>query len=283
MKSFLASIGITDERQLELLKILQETRGENDRSEQINAFIESLQFSEHNATAMSDFLNFEGPVSKLREHLIGTMKRKTWVGQTARQAFHDLETIVSHTEALEINLPVVVNTSMVYNFQHFSGLVFQFVAANTRKRKRGGVDILAAGGRYDKLINSFRRAAAEATHPSPGAVGVSIAIEKIVASVLEDQDSVIPCAYNVLICSAGHNPMHAERMRIARDLWKAKIKATISYETMPLEELQESCKEGGIQYMVVLKEQEPGSVRVNIRMKVSFTGDLVPDSLLYLH
>ena len=283
MKSFLASIGITDERQLELLKILQETRGENDRSEQINAFIESLQFSEHNATALSDFLNFEGPVSKLREHLIGTMKRKTWVGQTARQAFHDLETIVSHTEALEINLPVVVNTSMVYNFQHFSGLVFQFVAANTRKRKRGGVDIIAAGGRYDKLINSFRRAAAEATHPSPGAVGVSIAIEKIVASVLDDQDSVIPCAYNVLVCSAGHNPMHAERMRIARDLWKAKIKATISYETMPLEELQESCKEGGIQYMVVLKEQEPGSVRVSIRMKVSLTGDLVPDSLLYPH
>ena len=77
--------------------------------------------------------------------------------------------------------------------------------------------------------------------------------------------------------------MHAERMRIARDLWKAKIKATISYETMPLEELQESCKEGGIQYMVVLKEQEPGTVRVSIRMKVSLTGDLVPDSLLYPH
>ena len=197
MKSFLASISITDERQLELLKILQETRGEKDRGEQINAFIESLQISEHNATALLDFLNFEGPVSNLREHLIGRMKPKTWVWQTARQALYDLQTIVSHTEALEINLPVVVNTSMVYNFQHFSGLVFQFVAANTRKRKRGGVDILAAGGRYDKLINIFRVAAAEATHPLPGAVGVSIAIEKIVASVLEDPHSVIPCTYNV--------------------------------------------------------------------------------------
>ena len=268
MKSFLASVTITDERQLELLKILQDTRGEKDRGEQINAFIESLQISEHNATALSDFLNFEGPVSKLREHLIGTMEQKTWVWQTARQALHDLETIVSHTEVLEINLPVVVNTSMVYNFQHFSGLVFQFVAANTRKRKRGGVDILAAGGRYDKLINSFRHAA-EVTHPSPGAVGVSIAVEKIVTSVLEDLNSVIPCACNVLVCSAGHNPMYAERMRIARDLWKAKIRATISYETMPLEELQEFCKEGRIQHMVVLKEREPGSVRVSVR--TSFT------------
>ncbi|KAJ7390568.1 Eukaryotic translation initiation factor 2 alpha kinase 4 [Desmophyllum pertusum] len=56
--------------------------------------------------------------------------------------------------------------------------------------------------------------------------------------------------------------MQAERMCIARDLWKAGIKATICYDSIPLEELQEFCKQGGIQHMVVLKEQETGSVRV---------------------
>lgn len=263
MKSFLTSVGVSDERQSELLTILQEFRGEKERNDQINAFIESLQISEHTATALCDFLHFEGPVNKLREHLIGTMKRKSLVGQTARQSFHDLETITSHAETFGITLPVVVNTSMVYNFQHFSGLIFQFVAANKRKRKRGGVDILAAGGRYDQLISHFRRGA-EASLPSPGGVGVSIAIEKIVAAVLEDQNALVPCAYDVFVCSAGHNPMQPERMRIARDLWKADIKATISYGTIPLEELQEFCKQEGIQHMVVLKEQEPGSVRVSL-------------------
>ena len=262
MKSFLTSIGVSDERQSELVSILQEIRGEKERNDQINAYIESLQMSEHTASALCDFLNFEGPVNKLREHLIGTMKRKSWVGQTARQSFHDLETIISHAETFGITLPIVVNTSVVYNFHQFSGLIFQFVAANKRKRKRGGVDILAAGGRYDKLINQFRRGE-EATHPSPGGVGVSIAIEKIVASV-EDHDALVPCAYDVFVCSAGHNPMQGERMRIARDLWNAGIKATISYDKMPLEELQEFCKQGGIQHMVVLKEQEPGSVRVGL-------------------
>lgn len=160
---------------------------------------------------------------------------------------------------------MVVDTSMVYNFNHFSGLIFQFVAANKRKRKRGGVDILAAGGRYDKLISHFRRGA-EAPHPSPGAVGVSIAIEKIVAAVLEKEEDTIPSAYDVFVCSAGQNPMLAERMRIARDLWKAGIRATICYDSkdmIPLEELQEFCKQGGIQHMVVLKEQETGSVKVS--------------------
>ena len=265
MKCYLSSVGISDDRQSELLAILKEIRSEKDRNVQINAFVESLQLSDHTATALCEFLNFEGPVNKLREHLIGTMKRKSWVGQTARQSLHDLEAITSHAQTFEIGLPVVVNTSMVYNFQHFSGLIFQFVAANKRKRKRGGVDILAAGGRYDKLINHFRRGA-EATHPSPGVVGVSIAIEKIVAAVLEDEDIADPCPYDVLVCSAGHNPMQSERMRITRDLWRAGIKANICYDSkdmIPLEELQEFCKQGGIQHMVVLKEQEVGSVRVS--------------------
>ena len=266
MNSFLTSVGVPDDRKDELLVILQEVRSEQDRNDHINSFIESLQISDHAATALCEFLNFEGPVNKLREHLIGTMKRKSWVGQAARQALHDLETISSHIETFGIGLPIVVNVSMVYNYHHFSGLIFQFVAANKRKRKRGGVDILAAGGRYDKLVAHFCNGA-EAMHSTPGAVGVSIAVEKIVAVVLERETPTVPSVYDVLICSAGHNPMHAERMRIARDLWKAGIKASIYYDTkdmIPLEEIQEVCKQQSIQHMIVLKEQETGSVRVSI-------------------
>ena len=265
IKSFLTSAGVPDDRQAELLTILQEFRSEKERHAQIGTFIESLQTTDHAATALCDFLNFEGSVNKLREHLIGTMKRKSWVGHAARQALHDLELITSHAETFDVGLPIVVNVSMVYNFHHFSGVIFQFVAENKRKRKRGGVDILAAGGRYDKLVTHFSREA-DAAHPTPGAVGVSIAVEKIVAAVLEHEASAVPSAYDVLICSAGHNPMHAARMRIARDLWKAGIKASISFDTkemIPLEEIQEYCKQGGIQHMVVLKEQETGSVKVS--------------------
>lgn len=261
MRSFLTSIGISDERQSELISILEETRGEKERNDQIGSFVENLQTSEHTGMALCDFLKFQGPVSELRQHLIRTMKRKSWIGQSARQAYGDLQKIITHAETFGITLPLVVNTSMVYNFQHFSGLIFQFVATNNRKRKRGGVDIFAAGGRYDKLISQFRRGA-DASFASPGGVGVSIAIEKIVSAVVEDEYAFVPCAYDVFVCSAGHNPMQQERMRIARDLWNVGIKATISYGAMPLEELQEICKKEAIQHMVVLKEQEPDYARV---------------------
>ena len=262
---YLTSIGISNERQAELIAILKEIRSERDRDVQINLFVESLQLSDHAATALSEFLNFEGPVNKLREHLIGTMKRESSVGQSARQILHDLKAITQHAETFKIDLPVKVKTSMVYNYQHFSGLIFQFVAANKRKRKRGGVDILAAGGRYDELINYFRRGG-EASHPNPGAVGVSIAIEKIVAAVLEEEDVTNLCPYDVMVCSVGRNPMQTERMRIAHDLWECGIKANICYDSkdmVSLEEQQEFCKQSGIQHMVVLKEQDAGYVRVS--------------------
>ena len=265
MKSFLSSHCVSDERQSELISILQEPLGEKERNDQISSFVENLQISEHNATALCEFLNFNGPVNKLREHLIATRKRKSWIGQTARQAFSDLEKITSHAKKFGISLPVVVNASMVYNFQHFSGLIFQFVAADSRKRKRGGVDILAAGGRYDKLIGQFRRVA-----DTSCGVGVSIAIEKIVSALVEDQEAFVPCQYDVFVCSTGSKPMQEESMHIARDLWNAGIKATISYGAILLEEAQEVCKREGIQHMVVLKDLDPGFVRVSLFMFLAF-------------
>ena len=100
------------------------------------------------------------------------------------------------------------------------------------------------------------------SHQVPGAVGVGIAVEKIVAAVIEDEEATLPSACDVMICSAGHNPMHAERMRIARDLWAAGIKAFATFESKSLEQLQEHCRGVGVSQMAVLKEQEAGSVRV---------------------
>ncbi|XP_074628735.1 eIF-2-alpha kinase GCN2-like [Acropora palmata] len=280
MKSFLSSHCVSDERQSELISILQEPLGEKERNDQISSFVENLQISEHNATALCEFLNFNGPVNKLREHLIATRKRKSWIGQTARQAFSDLEKITSHAKKFVISLPVVVNTSMVYNFQHFSGLIFQFVAADSRKRKRGGVDILAAGGRYDKLIGQFRRVA-----DTSCGVGVSIAIEKIVSALVEDQEAFVPCQYDVFVCSTGSKPLQEESMHIARDLWNAGIKATISYGAILLEEAQEVCKREGIQHMVVLKDLDPGFVRVRSldRERVSESRVQISELVDHLH
>ena len=42
---------------------------------------------------------------------------------------------------------------LVYNVQQFSGVMFQ-VVADVRRKKKPVMDVLAAGGRYDALVNT---------------------------------------------------------------------------------------------------------------------------------
>lgn len=46
---------------------------------------------------------------------------------------------------------------MVYNVHQYSGMICQFVCELKKKRRKGPVmEVLAAGGRYDEMLNSFR-------------------------------------------------------------------------------------------------------------------------------
>ena len=49
---------------------------------------------------------------------------------------------------------MIVTLSLVYNIQCFSGVIFQFVAEPVHRKKKAAMDVLAAGGRYDKLVGT---------------------------------------------------------------------------------------------------------------------------------
>ena len=50
-------------------------------------------------------------------------------------------------------LQMIITLSLVYNIQCFSGMIFQFVAESVHRKKKSAMDVLAAGGRYDKLVS----------------------------------------------------------------------------------------------------------------------------------
>ena len=47
---------------------------------------------------------------------------------------------------------ILVTLGFIYNPQQYSGVIFQ-VMFDTKKKKRNTADLLAAGGRYDDLVN----------------------------------------------------------------------------------------------------------------------------------
>ena len=148
---------------------------------------------------------------------------------------------------------------LVYDIQHMSGVLFQFVSE--KKHKAKGVDILAAGGRYDKLISTFSRGRELPT--GFGAVGVSINLERVIQSAMQESDDVIFNTCDVMVCAVGDNSMLNERTDLVVALRESDISACIWYETLTdamLDETQRNCRNCGIPYMVIVEEKAPTRV-----------------------
>ena len=113
--------------------------------------------------------------------------------------------------------------SLVYNPGHFSGMVCQVV----RKKRRGGLgsglEIMAAGGRYDGLVASFASkinlgsggkggggGVTSAQQQTCCAVGISLSMDRLVAAVAGGGGGAEGrfCSADVIVYSQGrrHNP-----------------------------------------------------------------------------
>lgn len=143
-----------------------------------------------------------------------------------------------------------------------SGALFQFVAEKKRKAKASVIDILAAGGRYDKLISTVSRG--RELPAGYGAVGVSINVERIIQSAMQEPNDVILNTCDVMVCSGGENPMLKERSDLVVALRNQQgITASILYEMLTdemLDDTQAYCKDCGIQYMLIVEENAPTRV-----------------------
>ena len=143
-----------------------------------------------------------------------------------------------------------------------SGALFQFVAEKKRKANASSIDILAAGGRYDKLISLFSRG--RELPLGYGAVGVSINVERIIQSTMQEAEDVILNTCDVIVCAVGENPMLSERNSLVVALRQQGVSASIWYEALTdamLDHTQAYCQDCGIQYMVIVEENAPTRVR----------------------
>ena len=97
--------------------------------------------------------------------------------KNAREAFIELKYLTRHLKTFNILDKCRLDLSFVFNSFYHEGIIYQAILNNDSNN----IDIMAAGGRYDKLIHEFL------PPNSPfncSAVGVNIAIEKIISSVL---------------------------------------------------------------------------------------------------
>ena len=222
LKAILMQASIDETQMNKVYSILQSYKDPKDCVQKIVDYLTNEGVPEHNISKMVSHLGYKGPVRQARETLQYLRKSRGAIGALAKQALSDLASFCDTAKAFGIEMPVVLKTCLAYNLSVFSGVIFQVVAEKKRKRKHGGIDILAGGGRYDTLVESFRLPGEQ--WALPRAVGVSIAFERIVNAVLEeinDSDSNSSCIshYDVLVGVMGETTLQ-ERLGLVRDLWR---------------------------------------------------------------
>lgn len=179
-------------------------------------------------------------------------------------ALEELSTLLSYLRVWEIEGRVFIDALMSPTEEYHKGMFFQIYLP--KESNHGSLSdgvLLAIGGRYDHLLRQLW--ANHMISSSPGAVGLSVALEKII-HLTSAESCRSETGTSVLVCSRGGGGLLKERMEVVADLWAANIKAEFVCTPAPsLTEQYEYAHEHGIKWLAILTESglsHTGSVKV---------------------
>lgn len=158
------------------------------------------------------------------------------------------------------------------NIQQYDGIIFQ--VTKLKRRKRIGQDVIAAGGRYDKMLACFRkeleRTGTIGKECKQYGVGLSISLEKLVCAACEFSQTTNCSAdqsefgINVAVCFLDDEPRREkEYVEVLKKLWSLDLQVTC-LDFRKLEEVLDHCKENKIGHVIVLKNGEKDHLRLHV-------------------
>jgi hypothetical protein len=202
-----------------------------------------------------NILEREGTTDQLSSSLRPMIKRKNEAGGDIKKALGELEAIIDHSRQLGLRSKIVVSPSLVYHPEHFSGMICQVVL----KKKRGH-DILAAGGRFDRLIASYSSKLnidneSGLKSASACGVGISICLDILAAGIQDDDLGSHFSTLDVLIHSSTTSPaVLKHKLELAQQLWSQGIRCTICDPQWSVDDVQELGVEAGAAFIVIFQD-----------------------------
>ncbi|KAK4252184.1 hypothetical protein C7999DRAFT_27430 [Corynascus novoguineensis] len=201
----------------------------------------------------------------------------------------DMKLLASYLEAMDVADKVSFDLSLARGLDYYTGLIYEVVVVedNDGQSPPPQVGSIAAGGRYDDLVGMY------GWRPLP-CVGLSFGIDRIFTLLdarrkkkqksggpdLRVQAEVYIMAFGD---GDGFDGLLTERMRVARQLWSAGVRAEFSAKVRPKPQEQFNASDG-VPVAVILgqEELEAGQVRVkrlhvgDRNVQVKDKGQLVP-------
>ncbi|KAL3486664.1 hypothetical protein BJX62DRAFT_17787 [Aspergillus germanicus] len=201
----------------------------------------------------------------------------------------DMELLFNYLEAYEVLDKVSFDLSLARGLDYYTGLIYEVVtplstpegfaqSQNKKKSKSNksddpnvGVGSIAAGGRYDDLVNMF------AKKRQIPCVGISFGVDRIFTIMKqrsereaeEGNSTVRPSEVDVFVMAfggKGFNGLLRERMSVANQLWKAGIKTEFAPSVKPRLPQQFKLAEAGkVPLAVILGEDELAAGKVKLK------------------
>lgn len=157
-------------------------------------------------------------------------------------------------------------------------MIYQITCELRHKRKRGDEGIIAAGGRYDKMLMSFRRVLERTGMASKEmkqyGAGISISLDILVSAVMEAcENGENKCGIDVAVCCEGSQGSEGRREKemidVLREIWLLGLKVTI-LDLCTMEEILEYCQDNSINQIILLRNGEKGTLRLQTWEKERF-------------
>uniref|UniRef100_A0A8C4QBV3 RWD domain-containing protein 3 n=1 Tax=Eptatretus burgeri TaxID=7764 RepID=A0A8C4QBV3_EPTBU len=258
IRAVLLHCGISEDKHSHVYAVLCDSMNEKHGKHQIEARLGGISLHAATLNKLYHFVGHRGDLAKTELVLKPLEKQHSQTAPLIRQGLEDLRKLLCLLQRLGTRQEMVINLSLVYKVQLHSGIIFQFTSLVQRKHKQV-LETLAAGGRYNDLVQHFR---VSQSGPPLTAVGVSLAIDTITLSLLGSKSLPWLNCYEVLIVYddtvLGHRALE-----LAYNLWasgfRAKLLSEVAQSSM---DLHQQCVQAGNPLMVFLSNSEPGTVLV---------------------
>ncbi len=266
LRGVLINCGVADEAMHAEVHSVMREAAKMSKTQRCARLVNNLGMSELAAKSLMDVLEYEGTHAKVAGALRHLTRRNNQASAMIKAGLSDLQAVIERARLMGLCCSTVVSPSLVHNPGHFSGLMCQLV----RKKKRGSHEIVAAGGRYDHLLDRFGHLSMTNTmrqqqqqdgedSAAQSAVGISLALDKLVAVVAADPEGGFDGAEVLLVSESGSDSRRAEAA-LAGKLWAAGVRCLLCGGATPDQAL-EIARDTSAKFVVFFREIEGVRVR----------------------
>lgn len=243
--------------------------------------------SEETANKIGEYVKLNGTLQEVYDLL---SKDEAIVNnEMAKQGLNDIKTLMNYVESFDINKYISFDLSLARGLDYYTGLIYEAVteasappenAQELKKKAKSsddaseyvGVGSIAAGGRYDNLVNMFAQASGKKAAQIP-CVGVSFGVERLFSLIKQRThltEKIKPTATQVIVMAFGGGKdwtgFLPERMKVAKQLWNAGIEAEYVYKSKVNPRKQfEAAEKCGASLAVILGKEEYAEGKLRIK------------------